>query len=163
MELIKIIFMIAITMALSITITMKSISQEVVEDPVLVQYAIPKEKSKNNNNNISLLPSNRVTRFLAEENINSKPRNPNAADHCHKDNEICNLLEGKNSTCCNNKCMDLSTDNHNCGACKRKCKFTQQCCRGECVQWSYDKRHCGACNHRCNPNEYCVYGLCNYA
>nr|GMD86504.1 stigma-specific Stig1 family protein [Ipomoea batatas] len=68
-------------------------------------------------------PSRRVSRFLAEE------KNPRAADHCKNDDEICYVVEGKNSTCCNNKCMDLGYDRHNCGACKNKCKFTTTCCR----------------------------------
>ncbi|KAJ7963772.1 Stigma-specific Stig1 family protein [Quillaja saponaria] len=159
MELLKIIIIIAMTMALSITITMKTITQEGVQAPAFVHSSFPKEQSLNKDN--ILLPSKRVSRFLAEGN--SKPRNPKAADHCNKDNEICSLIEGKNSTCCNNKCMDLSEDNHNCGACKKKCKYTQSCCRGQCVELAYDKRHCGACNHRCKPGEYCVYGLCDYA
>ncbi|OIT36016.1 stigma-specific stig1-like protein 2 [Nicotiana attenuata] len=100
----------------------------------------------------------RTSRFLAE-----KERNPRAADHCHKDNEICHLLEGRNSTCCNNKCMDLGYDDHHCGACKRKCRFTETCCRGECVNLSFDKRHCGYCNSRCMPGGYCFYGMCDYA
>ncbi|KAK8622932.1 hypothetical protein V6N13_117829 [Hibiscus sabdariffa] len=97
----------------------------------------------------------RVSRFVQQ--------NPRVADHCHKDEEVCYIQDGATSTCCNNKCVFLATDNQNCGACKRKCKFTQVCCRGECVETAFDKRHCGACNHRCNPGEYCVYGMCNYA
>ncbi|KAK8602849.1 hypothetical protein V6N13_085051 [Hibiscus sabdariffa] len=100
----------------------------------------------------------RVSRFV-QQGVG----NPRVADHCHKDEEVCYHQDGVTSTCCNNKCVFLATDNHNCGACKRKCKFTQVCCRGECVETAFDKRHCGACNHRCNPGEYCVYGMCNYA
>ncbi|KAI7751051.1 hypothetical protein M8C21_013638 [Ambrosia artemisiifolia] len=99
-----------------------------------------------------------ASRFLAD-----KQPNPRAADHCNKDDEICYVLEGKNSTCCNNKCMDLSEDKHNCGACKKKCKFTNSCCDGECVNLAYDKRHCGSCGNKCMPGGYCIYGLCNYA
>ncbi|KAK9074222.1 hypothetical protein SSX86_006819 [Deinandra increscens subsp. villosa] len=100
----------------------------------------------------------RPSRFLAE----NQP-NPRAADHCNKDDEICYVLEGRNSTCCNNKCMDLSEDKHNCGSCKKKCKFTNSCCNGECVNFAYDKRHCGSCGNKCMPGGYCIYGLCNYA
>ncbi|CAN8252882.1 unnamed protein product [Cochlearia groenlandica] len=111
----------------------------------------------------------RPSRFLAEKlDQGPKPRNPNAADHCNKDNEICSssyYSNGPNSTmtCCNNKCMDLSTDDNNCGECKNKCKFGQTCCRGQCVYVAYDKRHCGECNHSCDFGQFCVYGLCNYA
>ncbi|MFS7929067.1 putative stigma-specific protein Stig1 [Helianthus anomalus] len=99
-----------------------------------------------------------ISRFLSDQQPN-----PRAADHCNKDDEICYVLEGKNSTCCNNKCMDLSEDKHNCGACKKKCKFTNSCCDGECVNLAYDKRHCGSCGNKCMPGGYCIYGLCNYA
>ncbi|KAK9057187.1 hypothetical protein SSX86_024554 [Deinandra increscens subsp. villosa] len=142
----NVIFIIAATIAIAIatTLTITSIgdNQETMSfagPPVVNSY--PK----------------RVSRFLAEY------KNPRAADHCKKDDEICYILEGKNSTCCNNKCMDLSEDKHNCGACKKKCKFTSSCCRGECVNLAYDKRHCGSCGNKCMPGGYCIYGLCNYA
>ncbi|KAL1563584.1 stigma-specific STIG1-like protein 2 [Salvia divinorum] len=91
-------------------------------------------------------PTVRVSRFLQK-----KERNPRAADHCHKDNDVCNntLEDGRNATCCNNKCFDLQYDNKNCGSCKKKCTFTETCCRGECVLLAYDKRRCSACNNKC--------------
>ncbi|KAL3841086.1 hypothetical protein ACJIZ3_025677 [Penstemon smallii] len=101
----------------------------------------------------------RVSRFLQQ-----KVRNPNAADHCNKDNEICNyIMEGRSTTCCNNKCIDLSNDKKNCGACKNKCAASEECCRGECVNLAYDKRHCGFCYNRCMNNGLCIYGTCDYA
>ncbi|XP_010438686.1 PREDICTED: stigma-specific STIG1-like protein 1 [Camelina sativa] len=107
----------------------------------------------------------RPSRFLAQKEVGE--RNPNAADHCNKDPEICNLNGGGGSnstvTCCNNKCIDVSNDDKNCGACKNKCKFSQTCCRGQCIYLAYDKRHCGQCNNLCALGEFCVYGLCNYA
>ncbi|PWA42723.1 hypothetical protein CTI12_AA541940 [Artemisia annua] len=140
---IKVFFMIVTAMAIAITLTVTFTSNNhettLTGTPVVVPF--PK----------------RVSRFLAEN------KNPRAADHCKKDDEICYILEGKNSTCCNNKCMDLSEDKHNCGACKNKCKFTSSCCRGECVNLAYDKRHCGSCGNKCMPGGYCIYGLCNYA
>ncbi|KAH7546758.1 stigma-specific STIG1-like protein 1 [Ziziphus jujuba] len=162
MELIvKMILIITMTMALSITLTMKSITnhQEEEEKPLFLATTSSGELSGAiDNHNKLILPSKRVSRFLAEK------KNPRAADHCHKDHEICYEIDGgKNSTCCNNKCVDLSTDKHNCGACKKKCKFPETCCRGKCVYLSLDKRHCGECNHRCKPGEYCFYGMCSYA
>lgn len=105
----------------------------------------------------------RVSRFLAQNAENG--RNPNAADHCNNNEEICKSQGTYNSTmsCCSNKCVDVAYDKDNCGACKNKCTFTQTCCRGECVYLAYDKRHCGECNHSCFVGEFCVYGLCNYA
>ncbi|XVF03815.1 hypothetical protein REPUB_Repub05bG0025500 [Reevesia pubescens] len=158
MELTMIIVTIALTFAMTIALSMKSIG--VVAEDQMPPLINPFDSSTTfpNADQPLTLPSKRVSRFLQQE-----ARNPRAADHCHKDEEVCYLQGGYNPTCCNNKCVDLATDDKNCGACKRKCKFTQVCCRGECVNISFDKRHCGACNHRCNPGEYCVYGMCNYA
>ncbi|KAM4092368.1 hypothetical protein ACB094_06G034200 [Castanea mollissima] len=159
MELVKVIIIIAITMALSITVTIKSIGEVEGKPPFphteSTSYIYHKEELPFKEKKLQL-PSKRLSRFLAE-------KNPNAADHCHKDKEICFTVGGKNSTCCNNKCIDLSIDKNNCGACKKKCKYTETCCRGECVDVTYDKRHCGKCNNRCKKGEFCVYALCNYA
>ncbi|KAK7387111.1 hypothetical protein VNO78_27623 [Psophocarpus tetragonolobus] len=159
MGFLKAIFVIAITMALSIALTMKTLTQEEAK-PSFVHHDIDLPSSSSqptfHQKNL-LLPSKRVNRFLAQV------RNPNAADHCRKDHEICTLVGVKNSTCCNNKCIDVGYDMHNCGACKYKCKFTKTCCRGQCVDINFDKRHCGECNHRCEVGKYCVYGMCGYA
>ncbi|KAL3819603.1 hypothetical protein ACJIZ3_005508 [Penstemon smallii] len=109
---------------------------------------------------VKTVAGKRVSRFLQQ-----KTRNPNAADHCNKDNEVCNYItfEGRNTTCCNNKCLDLKYDNKNCGACKKKCAVSEECCRGECVNLAYDKRHCGYCNNRRKNDGICIYGTCDYA
>ncbi|KAK7316789.1 hypothetical protein RJT34_00506 [Clitoria ternatea] len=160
MGFLKAIFLIAITMALSITLTMKTIIQK---EPSFVPSQQQQQQQPqqplllpHHEKNL-LLPPKRANRFLAQI------KNPNAADHCHKDHEICSLQGAKNSTCCNNKCIDVGYDKHNCGACKKKCKFTETCCRGQCVDTNYDKRHCGECNHRCERGQYCVFGMCDYA
>ncbi|KAJ6775923.1 hypothetical protein OIU74_000167 [Salix koriyanagi] len=160
MQLVKIIFIVAITMAVSTTLTVKRIG-EVEEKPSYDDQSIDTSTTLSqglemDDGKKKLMPSKRLSRFLAEG------KNPRAADHCLKNNERCNILEGKNYKCCNNKCMDLSTDKDNCGACKKKCKYTENCCRGECVLISLDKRHCGKCNNRCLQGEFCVYGMCNY-
>ncbi|KAI5409256.1 hypothetical protein KIW84_054892, partial [Lathyrus oleraceus] len=156
MGFLKAIIIIAMTMALSLTITMKTITQN-ESNPASTNQDLSSqdispiflhEKNK-------FLPSKRVSRLLAQ--------NPNAPIHCHKDDEICDLFGAKNATCCNNKCMDLQQDKHNCGACKKHCKFTKKCCRGQCVDTNFDKRHCGGCNNRCKTGNLCVYGMCNYA
>ncbi|KAL8460144.1 hypothetical protein ACS0TY_031885 [Phlomoides rotata] len=143
MTVIKIITAIAITMALTLILTAKTFD-----------HNPPKPASH------PAEPVHRVGRFLQQ-----KERNPRAADHCHKDNDVCNytLEGGRNATCCNNKCMDLWNDSKNCGACKKKCAFTETCCRGECVNLSYDKRHCGSCSTKCMPGGFCIYGMCDYA
>lgn len=108
---------------------------------------------------INRTPIIRRSRFLAEKEKENPPRK------CKKDEEICSnyLLEGRNTTCCQNKCVDLGYDSKHCGACKNKCWATETCCRGECVNLAYDKRHCGTCNNRCMPGGYCIYGMCDYA
>ena len=142
-KMIEVLFKVVITIAVTITLTMASISDD-------------HNAARSESLDVKRFPK-RITRFLVETK-NSRP-----ADHCKKDDEICYFLEGKKSTCCNNKCMDLSQDKHNCGACKNKCKFTSSCCGGECVNLAYDKRNCGSCGNKCMPGGYCIYGLCNYA
>ncbi|KAL4279721.1 hypothetical protein GQ457_03G022790 [Hibiscus cannabinus] len=104
----------------------------------------------------SPLPSTRASRFL-------QANNPRAAGHCRRNGESCSVGGGTTSFCCGNMCVNLATDHNNCGACKKKCKYTEDCCRGECVNIAFDKRHCGTCDHRCLPGYFCVYGMCNYA
>ncbi|XP_021906021.1 stigma-specific STIG1-like protein 1 [Carica papaya] len=156
----KIVVTIAITVAVTISVTMMSVGQ-VDNDQIHQRSSNMQNEMKKLSAMADAVPK-RVSRFLKET---KKPRNPNAADHCHKDPQVCHVQSGGvgNSTCCNNKCLDLSIDKHNCGACKNKCKFMEECCRGQCVNLSFDKRHCGFCNHRCKDGEYCVYGMCNYA
>ncbi|KAJ8429137.1 hypothetical protein Cgig2_016420 [Carnegiea gigantea] len=111
-----------------------------------------------------LLPSKRVSRFLTQTtNQHQHGRSLRPADHCHKDYEVCYLEYGVNSTCCGNKCFDLSTNKQHCGACHNKCKYTYSCCNGQCVDLAYDKRHCGSCNNKCLYGQYCIYGMCDYA
>ncbi|XP_047949218.1 stigma-specific STIG1-like protein 2 [Salvia hispanica] len=115
---------------------------------------------------LNRLPTIRISRFLKE-----KERNPRAADHCHKDNDVCNntLEDGRNATCCNNKCFDLQYDNKNCGSCKKKCALHGGGDRpllpplDPPLLLAYDKRHCGACNQKCMDKGLCVYGMCSYA
>ncbi|XP_057728782.1 stigma-specific STIG1-like protein 3 [Arachis stenosperma] len=165
MGFLKAIFAIAITMALSIAlITMNGINQlEEVKSSLDQQQQQP---LIHDGENEIVLPSKRLNRFLAEYPDDKNPRNPKAADHCKRDNELCYLMgyDRNTTACCNNKCMDLGYDKQNCGACKQKCKkYTDSCCRGECVNTNFDKRHCGGCNNRCEKGQYCVYGLCGYA
>lgn len=144
-----------LTLALTLTITLTIIQTITISKPSLAHLSSQTLSETLISETDQISPRTK-SRFLAEV------KNPRAADHCHKDNEVC-YYQNKNSTCCNNKCMDLSTDDHNCGACKNKCKFTQACCSGQCVNLAFDKRHCGHCNNRCQPGAYCVYGMCGYA
>ncbi|KAI3945497.1 hypothetical protein MKW98_018314 [Papaver atlanticum] len=103
----------------------------------------------------------RISRFLKEE---VKPKNPRAASHCNKNDNVCYAEGSPGTTCCNIKCVNLTSDPDNCGACKSKCQFyTETCCNGKCVNLSYDKRHCGRCNNKCTTGGVCLYGNCDYA
>ncbi|XP_013627929.1 PREDICTED: stigma-specific STIG1-like protein 2 [Brassica oleracea var. oleracea] len=154
-----------VTIALTFAVTTAIITTTTtITNPTTEKFA-PKDPFKDltSPEGVKIRPS----RFLAQKDVEGqepKARNRNAAERCNKDSEIC-CSTGANSTmaCCNSKCMDLSTDKKNCGACNKKCKFGETCCGGQCVNMSYDKRHCGECYHCCQPGGYCVYGLYNYA
>lgn len=161
MKVVRLIFMIAISMALTISlITIKKGTDHAQKETLLMDNipgSVPAEKMK------LAMPYKRVSRFLA---ANGNPKNPRKSDQCSKDNDVCIQampLEGRNSTCCNKKCVDLQYSSYNCGGCNKKCLPFEACCRGECVNLSYDKRHCGVCNHRCMPRGYCIYAICDYA
>ncbi|CAB4308414.1 unnamed protein product [Prunus armeniaca] len=153
MKVIKILLIIATTMALSITLTTGTrVSQQEEEGKSPFTDSWKEQPSADDENKL-LRPSKRVNRFLAENEV------------CHEDYEdtCTNLPLGHIFTCCNHKCVELSVNKDNCGACHKKCNYTQSCCGGQCVDLSSDKRHCGLCNHPCNNGASCVYGLCDYA
>ncbi|VVA22835.1 PREDICTED: stigma-specific [Prunus dulcis] len=163
MKVIKILVIIATTMALSITlttVTRVSHQEEEGKSPFTDSW---KEQPSADDENKLILPSKRVSRFLSEKDLVA--RSLKAASQCKNDYDTCsNVLPGhRNFTCCNKKCVDLSSNKENCGACKKCCKYTESCCRGQCVDLSSDKRHCGRCDHPCKNGTYCVYGLCDYA
>ncbi|KAG6793556.1 hypothetical protein POTOM_002770 [Populus tomentosa] len=97
MQLVRIIFIIAMTVALSTTLTVKRIGED-GEKPPKDDRRIDTSTRLSEGVTImhdgkELLPSKRLSRFLAEE------KNPRAADHCNKDNEICHILQ-EESVCC---------------------------------------------------------------
>ncbi|PSR95592.1 Stigma-specific STIG1-like protein [Actinidia chinensis var. chinensis] len=154
MKVVTIIFMVAITMAISITLLMENIGHEEekshlnhIDPPKDLTVLLEKKP----------MPTKKVSRFLAEQKKNSRSSN-----HCHKDHDVCDLEEGYNSTCCNNKCVDLHTDQNNCGVCKKICERTESCCTGKCVKLAYSESHCGACNNPCASGRRCIYGMCEY-
>ncbi|KAH0673170.1 hypothetical protein KY284_024257 [Solanum tuberosum] len=79
MKVMKILISLAITMAFAITIITTTITTDNTGDKKAPIPTLPPLKRK-------IVAS----RFLAEQ---EKPKNPRAADHCHKDNEICTTLE----------------------------------------------------------------------
>ncbi|KAG7028415.1 Stigma-specific STIG1-like protein 3, partial [Cucurbita argyrosperma subsp. argyrosperma] len=137
-------------MAFSITLTTNIFNKSttVTETKIKTKTTLPliekKEEAATTMATTTLLPSRPLSRFLAE-----KEKNPRSASHCNKNKKMCETMYGKGWQCCNNKCVDLRNDKHNCGGCKKKCKYTAECCGGQCVDVAYDKRHCGSCNNRC--------------
>ncbi|KAK9084793.1 hypothetical protein Sjap_025204 [Stephania japonica] len=159
MSLNKVIFTFAIAMALAIvalTFTTKSREATVTikNESTTWERGISLAKKEQQMASSSV---KRVSRFLVQDT------NPREKFHCNKDGSVC-LAEGSpGATCCNNKCINLDTDNQNCGSCKNKCNFRETCCGGKCVDLSYDKRHCGSCNNKCKSGSFCLYGMCDYA
>ncbi|KAB2082171.1 hypothetical protein ERO13_A05G172151v2 [Gossypium hirsutum] len=79
---------------------------------------------------------------------------------CDKRPEICST---KGQFCCNRRCVDLKTDQYNCGRCGRTCNYSKICCEGKCVSPLSNEKHCGGCNNNCGKGSSCLYGMCSYA
>jgi len=71
-------------------------------------------------------------------------------------------------------CVDLSSDNNNCGSCGRICSGGTTCqggscacpsgqtdCGGTCVDTKTDPANCGGCGISCEPGTTCQNGLCS--
>ena len=52
-------------------------------------------------------------------------------------------------TCCNQKCVDKSSDKDHCGKCGNQCGVAT-CCTGTCVDTNADVSNCGACGKTCS-------------
>ncbi|KAF5202571.1 Stigma-specific stig1-like protein [Thalictrum thalictroides] len=150
---------IAVAMAFAIALTVVTTTKRGEEEGLLTKSDDILEVSSKDMqlSDEKIFPSRRISRFLAEEKDN-RPKY-----HCNKDNDVCYEAGSSGNTCCNNKCIDIKTDDKNCGACKQKCKYTESCCNGKCVYLAFDKRNCGECSNKCMHGGYCIYGLCDYA
>jgi hypothetical protein len=62
-------------------------------------------------------------------------------------------------TGCNEHCVNLLTDSHNCGACAKQCPTGNGCCNGECIDVQTDPLNCGKCGHVCVGSS-CQNGQC---
>lgn len=65
-------------------------------------------------------------------------------------------------TPCNGACVDLSSDNENCGACGNACAAGLTCCDGVCRALQSDNSNCGACGNACfiPGSRFCTCGVC---
>lgn len=76
---------------------------------------------------------------------------------------------------CSGQCVDLNSDEANCGQCGSACPFSQVCnngscqtqcapgetvCNGQCINNQTDPNHCGGCNVACRSGEVCNNGTC---
>lgn len=93
--------------------------------------------------------------------------------------EVCECCVGPSEcapgqTICAGSCVDVQTDNFNCGGCGKSCGSGEVCssgacgdnpcpagetlCAGACVDTYSDPNNCGKCGNKCGPNEGCDFG-----
>lgn len=105
--------------------------------------------------------------------LSSDPRHCGACDNACSDGFECRqgacVCEGSSSVC-SGECVDLLTDEENCGFCGKRCgSFTCESgacvchgsiCYGFCVDLATDEKNCGTCGHQCGPQATCLGGTC---
>jgi hypothetical protein len=76
-------------------------------------------------------------------------------------------------TLCDGICVDLLTDELNCGRCGVVCGVTERCqfgqccgvdevlCGNVCTNLLSDEFNCGTCGFQCPPGTECVLGVCS--
>ncbi len=80
---------------------------------------------------------------------------------------------GEGQTQCRSTCVNIRSDNVNCGACGNVCTCGQNCvqgacscpsgqalCGGCCQNLQTDFQNCGICGHVCPSKQYCSQGTC---
>ncbi|CAL9103044.1 unnamed protein product [Musa acuminata var. zebrina] len=88
---------------------------------------------------------------------------PRGSMTCDNVPRVCRASGSPGPDCCRKQCVNVMTDNQNCGQCGKKCWFGQACCGGSCVNVMYDPKNCGGCNKRCTKGCFCQFGMCSYA
>ncbi|CAK9140946.1 unnamed protein product [Ilex paraguariensis] len=153
MKCLKVFFIVAMLMALAMTLSASPTQEEVLTDD---------DKGSATENSDVALPETEspislrgISRFLAQK--------PRVEMTCNNYPRVCRTKGSPGPDCCKKKCVNVLTDTLNCGKCGKKCKFSEICCEGKCVNPLSNKKHCGSCNNKCKKGSSCVYGMCSYA
>ncbi len=94
--------------------------------------------------------------------------------------QFCNLQKGciacATANQCGAACVDIATDDANCGKCGNACSSASHCvagsctcppgapvCGGVCVDVKSDPDNCNGCGNRCAAGNSCVNGTCSCA
>nr|PNR36473.1 hypothetical protein PHYPA_022324 [Physcomitrium patens] len=67
---------------------------------------------------------------------------------------------GKDTLCCDSKCVNKLTNDKHCGKCYNQCNRWTTCCNGSCKNLRWDHSNCGACGKCCGKNGGCCWGQC---
>ncbi|XP_031263200.1 stigma-specific STIG1-like protein 3 [Pistacia vera] len=127
--------------------------------PDLIDAAALSEEEEQLNEQESTTSLRGSSRFLA---VHLKPPRLQMRT-CDIYPRVCRAKGSPGPYCCKKKCVNVLTDELNCGKCGKKCKFSETCCKGECVNTMFNKKHCGGCNKKCKKGNSCTYGMCNYS
>ncbi|CAI9756626.1 unnamed protein product [Fraxinus pennsylvanica] len=148
MKSLRVFFLLAMVMALAITLSVSAASTQ--EKSLLDE---PDDEYVKNEEPLSSLRG--VSRFLAQKS--------RVKMTCKNYPRICRIKGSPGPDCCKKRCVNVAKDRFNCGKCGNKCRFSEICCKGQCVNpWS-NKKHCGGCNNKCKKGNKCLFGMCSYA
>ena len=111
---------------------------------------------------VAINPNEALSSFLRQTGrfLANKPR---AWRTCDKYPRVCDNKGSAGPDCCKKQCVNVMSDEANCGKCGKKCRYNETCCKGKCVNTSRDEKNCGGCKKRCKRGSSCVYGMCSYA
>jgi hypothetical protein len=155
MKLLDIFFVLAIIMALAISLT----ATPSEEEESSLDFS---ENEDDENFDLPWLESQETTSSLRGANrfLAQKIR---AVMTCDKYPRACRAKGSPGPDCCKKKCVNVMTDRLNCGMCGKKCKYPEICCKGQCVNPMSNKKNCGGCSNKCKKGSKCQYGMCSYA
>lgn len=83
-----------------------------------------------------------------------------SSDNTQLTMDLCRNRYGLDS--CDGTCVDLQTDEFNCGTCRDYCNadWGETCCGGACVRLPQDPGNCGSCGNVCPAGQRCNNGTC---